>query len=162
MCKSSKLELMQFEQQPIERFVFLWKSHRPKIALILAPVMYSKVTDCSPYPVSGCGLESLSLSTLGIPTAVDRRLVCTEHTSRGCGPGERRCRVALVKNLYTLCSQLLDRYTYWYCLLLCAGMLKHVFKFVTIRCLIKSFFPQGPMTCGSVVSVAVVAVAAAE
>lgn len=45
LLSGDNIELMQFELQPNEEFVNLWKSHRPKIHFILALVIYLKVMD---------------------------------------------------------------------------------------------------------------------
>lgn len=45
LSSGDNLELMQFELGPDEGLANLWKSYRPKIHLLLALVIYSKVTD---------------------------------------------------------------------------------------------------------------------
>lgn len=122
LASGDNLELIQFELGPDEGLANLWKSYRPKTHLILALVIYSKVTDSS-HTVSVCRLEHLALYTLRIPTAVNGRSVCVKSQwgwggRQGHSSPEKEGVELPVKNLYTMCSQLLDRYNYQCCLFL--------------------------------------------
>lgn len=53
------------------------------------------------------------MDTRRIPTAVNERSVCVKSLEeRGSAPEEEGVSVALVKNLHSTVSQLLDRYNY--------------------------------------------------
>lgn len=100
------------------------------------------------------------MDTRRIPTAVNERSVCVKSLEeRGSAPHRKKVSVALVKNLHSTVSQLLDRYNYQ-CrrfFLLCAW-----FQICDYQLFDQVAFLQGPRTCGFAVFVAAAAVAAVE
>lgn len=82
---------MQFELQPNEGFVNLWKSYRPKIRLTLALVIYLKVVDFILILFQSAAWKAFQ-RTWRVPTAVNERSVYEKGGERqGSSPGEKRC-----------------------------------------------------------------------
>lgn len=126
---SDNLELMQYELYSTEHCVNLSKALDQRFHLILALEICSKVTDF--YSSLHCfslqtGKKSLPPHTENFHHS-ERKVVCIESCEQGVD-AQRRCLVALVKNLYAMFSQLPDRYhCHAGCFLsLRAGILKHI------------------------------------